>query len=201
MIIDPQRVPPLASYRLLASAIVPRPIAFVSTVSTDGVYNLAPFSFFNAICAEPPVVGFCPTFRVPAKDTLTNIRNTKEFVVNVVSEEIAEPMNVCAGEYAADVDEFRVSGLTPVPSQVVAPPRVLESRVSMECKLMQIVEVSQRARGGSLILGEVLRFHVDDEVMDGPIIDPGKLRAVGRMGGNTYVRTRDRFEMVRPVVA
>jgi flavin reductase (DIM6/NTAB) family NADH-FMN oxidoreductase RutF len=199
MIIDPQTISSLTCYRLMAGAIVPRPIAFVSTISVEGVHNLAPFSFFNAVCAEPPVVSFCPTFRVPPKDTLANIQATGEFVVNIVSEEIAAQMNACAGEYPAAVDEFEISGLTPVAGDLVRPSRVLESRVSMECRLVQIVEVSRQPRGGSLVLGEVVRFHVDDAVSDGRTIDPDALRAVGRMSGNSYVRTRDRFELIRPV--
>lgn len=200
MIIDPQTVPALTSYRLLAGAIVPRPIAFVSTVAADGICNLAPFSFFNAVCAEPPVVSFCPTYRVPPKDTLANIQAVGEFVVNIVSEEIAAQMNACAAEYAASVDEFAIAGLTPVASDLVRPPRVKESRVSMECRLVQIVKVSTRPLGGSLVLGQVVRFHLEEGLFDGRTIDPDRLRAVGRLSGNSYVRTRDRFEMVRPVL-
>ena len=125
---------------------------------------------------------------------------TGEFVVNIVSEEIAEQMNLCSGEYPHGVDEFEVSGLTPVPSDLVRPPRVRESHVNMECKLIQILDVSTRPRGGSLIIGEVIRFHVDDAIVDNFRIDPDKLRAIGRMGGNEYARTRDRFEMIRPKV-
>jgi flavin reductase (DIM6/NTAB) family NADH-FMN oxidoreductase RutF len=177
--------------------LFPRPIAFVSTLSADGVYNLAPFSFFNAVCAEPPVVSFCPTVRVPPKDTLANIQATKEFVINIVSEEIAEQMNVCAGEYSTEVDEFGLSGLTPIPSDIVRPPRVLESHVNMECRMIQVIEVSTLPRGGNLVLGEVVRFHVDDAVVTNSGIDPDKLRAIGRMSGSSYVRTRDRFDLIR----
>jgi flavin reductase (DIM6/NTAB) family NADH-FMN oxidoreductase RutF len=198
LIIDPQSTPAINSYKLLIGSIVPRPIAFVSTISASGVRNLAPFSFFNAICGEPPTVCFATGVRVPRKDTLSNIQATGEFVVNIVSEEIGEPMNLCAGEYPAEVDEFDVSHLTAVPSDLVRPPRVLESHVNMECKLVQILEISTRPMGGSLIIGEVIRFHVDDDIIDNFRIDPAKLRAIGRMGGNTYTRTRDRFDMIRP---
>lgn len=200
MIVDPASTPPLACYKLLIGAVVPRPIGFISTLSATGQYNLAPFSFFNAICGDPPVVAFSTTFRVPPKDTLVNVQATGEFVVNIVSEEIAEQMNLCAGEYPFGVDEFKISGLTPVPSDLVRPPRVLESHVNMECKLMQIIEVSARPWGGTLVLGEVIRFHVDDAIVEDFRIDPDKLRAIGRMGGNTYARTRDRLEMIRPAV-
>jgi flavin reductase (DIM6/NTAB) family NADH-FMN oxidoreductase RutF len=204
VIVDPASVPPSTSYKLLIGSVVPRPIAFVSTVSAAGVPNLAPFSFFNAICGEPPIVCFAPMVRNPSKDTLRNVRETGEFVVNIVSEEIAEQMNLTSGDYPPEVDEFNVSGLTPAASDLVRPPRVRESHVNMECKLFQIVEVSTLPWGGSLVLGEVIRFHVDDAVLDGSgdkfRIDPGRLRAIGRMGGNVYARTRDRFDMVRPQV-
>jgi len=186
------------NYKLLIGSIVPRPIAFVSTISAEGVYNLAPFSFFNAVCAEPPVITFASGYRVPPKDTLANVRATGEFVVNIVSEEIAEAMNLCSGEYPAGVSEFTVSGLTPVASDLVRPPRVRESRVNMECKVLQIVDVSTRPKGGSLVIGEVVRFHIDEDIVSQHKIDAGKLRAIGRMGGNEYIRTRDRFQMIRP---
>ncbi len=200
MTIDPASTSPVINYKLLIGSVVPRPIAFVSTVSIDGVRNLAPFSFFNAICGEPPVVCFSTAVRVPRKDTLANIQATGEFVVNIVSEEIAEQMNLASGDYPHDRDEFEISGLTPVPSDLVRPPRVRESHVNMECKLMQIVEVSTKPRGGSLIIGEVIRFHVDDAIVENFRIDPDKLRAIGRMGGDEYCRTRDRFTMIRPKV-
>jgi flavin reductase (DIM6/NTAB) family NADH-FMN oxidoreductase RutF len=199
MIIDPRTVSSIANYRLLSGAVIPRPIAFVSTISPGGVRNLAPFSFFNAVCSEPPVVSFCPTVREPLKDTLANVLATREFVVNIVNEAIAAQMNICAAEFPADVDEFEVSGLTAVASDVVKPPRVLESPVSMECRLIEVVDVSRLPRGASLVLGEVVRFHVDDRVVSNDVIDPDKLRAVGRMSANSYVRTRDRFELIRPV--
>jgi len=199
VIIDPASIPAANAYKILIGAIVPRPIGFISTVSSGGVFNLAPFSFFNGVCGDPPVVCFAPNARTPRKDTLVNIQATGEFVVNIVSEEIAEQMNLCSGNYPPEVDEFRVSGLTPVASDIVRPPRVLESHVNMECKALQVIEVSTRPWGGSLVLGEVVRFHVDDAIIDSRFrIDPDKLRAIGRMGGTSYTRTRDRFDMIRP---
>ena len=132
------------------------------------------------------------------KDTLRNIEAVKEFVVNVVSEELAEQMNMCSAEFPPDVDEFEVSGLTPIASDLVKPPRVKESHINMECRLLQIVDVSTKPLGGSLVIGEVLRFHIDDAVFDSYKIDPDKLHAIGRMGGPTYTRTTDRFDMTRP---
>ena len=200
MKIDPKTVPAPVSYRLLVGSVVPRPIAFVSTRSTAGVNNLAPFSFFNAVCGDPPVVLFCPVWRDPMKDTLANVRETREFVVNIVNEDIVEQMNVCSAEFPANVDEFAMSGLTPVASDLVRAPRVAESPVSMECTLLQVVEISGRPLGGNIVIGEVVRFHVDDRVVDAGSyrIDAEKLRAVGRMSGYDYARTRDRFSIVRP---
>jgi len=190
-------------YKLMVGVIVPRPIAFVSTISADGIRNLAPFSFFTGISANPPVICFSPMVRGSdgtRKDTLLNIETVKEFVVNVVSEEFAEKMNICAAEFSPEVDEFEMSGLTPVASDLVKPARVKESLISMECRLIDIVEVSTKPLGGSLVIGEVLRFHVDDALIDNYKIDPDKLHAIGRMGGPTYTRTTDLFDMVRPKV-
>jgi len=202
MLIDPATKDPFDVYRLLSGAILPRPIAFVSTLSAQGVRNLAPFSFFTVISANPPVICFCPMIRGgerPKKDTLVNIEATREFVVNIVSEDFAAKMNLCSGEYPPDVDEFELSGLTPVPSELVKPARVKESRVNMECKLHQILHVSPKFLGGSLVMGEVLRFHVQDSMINQICeIDPDQLNAIGRMAGPVYVRTKDRFEMVRP---
>jgi flavin reductase (DIM6/NTAB) family NADH-FMN oxidoreductase RutF len=200
MIFDPTEATAQTNYKLLIGSIVPRPIAFVSTISAEGIHNLAPFSFFTAISGNPPVVCFSPTHRMPPKDTLANIRATGEFVVNIVSEEIAAQMNLCSGDYPPATDEFEISGLTPIPSDLVRPSRVKESRVNMECRVLQIVDVSARPLGGSLVIGEVLRFHVDDAIVEDFRIDPDKLRAVGRMGGTAYARTLDRFDMTRPVV-
>ena len=201
MIVDPREAGPQNVYKLLIGAVVPRPIAFVSTVDCDGVRNLAPFSFFTAIGANPPVVCFCPVRRVgpaPQKDTLRNITETREFVVNVVSEEFAQQMNICSTEFPPDVDEFKASGLTPIASDLVKPPRVAESHVNMECRLYLTMEFGALPGSGNLVIGEVLRFHDDDRIVDDFKIDPQKLHAIGRMGGATYARTTDRFEMPRP---
>lgn len=201
VIIDPSTTAPQDIYKLLIGAVVPRPIAFVSTITPEGVTNLAPFSFFTVASANPPVLCFTASFREPRKDTLVNIRATKEFVVNIVSEEFAAKMNVTSGEYPYGVDEFAVSGLTPTASDVVRPPRVKESHVNMECRLLHTIEVSNQPLGGTLILGQVVRFHVDDAVVEEFRIDPEKLAAVGRMAGNSYIRTTDRFDMIRPQIA
>jgi flavin reductase (DIM6/NTAB) family NADH-FMN oxidoreductase RutF len=199
--IDPREAGFQNVYKLLIGAVVPRPIAFVSTLSREGVPNLAPFSFFTAVSANPPVICFCPVRRpgpAPYKDTLSNILSTGEFVVNIVSEEFAEKMNATSAEFPPEVDEFQASGLTAVPSDLVRPPRVAESHVQMECKLYLTIEFGELPGSGNLVLGEVVRFHVDDPYFDDFKIDPEKLRPIGRMGGSTYTRTTDRFEMARP---
>jgi flavin reductase (DIM6/NTAB) family NADH-FMN oxidoreductase RutF len=198
---DPAKHSPGEIYKLMIGAIVPRPIALVSSVDEANVRNLAPFSYFTACSSNPPVVVFCPILRpLPpmAKDTLHNIMATREFVVNIVSEEFVDRMNATAATVGPEVDEFALSGLTPIASDLIKPARVAESHVQMECRLLQIVQVSDKPGGGSLVLGEVKRFHVDPDLIENFRIDPDKLRAVGRMAGSTYVRTTDRFDLERP---
>ncbi len=188
-------------YKLMVGSIVPRPIALVSSLDEKNVRNLAPFSYFTACSSNPPVVVFCPILRPAprqAKDTLRNIIATREFVVNIVSEDFAQGMNATAAQVPPEVDEFELSGLTPIASELIKPPRVAESRIHMECRLLQTVQVSDKPGGGTLVLGEVLRFHVREDLIDDFRIDPDKLRAIGRMAGSTYARTTDRFELERP---
>jgi flavin reductase (DIM6/NTAB) family NADH-FMN oxidoreductase RutF len=198
---DPANHSPGDIYKLMIGAIVPRPIALVSTVDGADVRNLAPFSYFTACSSNPPVVVFCPILRPAppmAKDTLRNIMATREFVVNIVSEEFAERMNATSAQVGPEIDEFELSGLTPMASELIKPARVAESHVHMECRLLQVVQVSDQPGGGSLVLGEVLRFHVRQDLIDNFRIDPDKLRAIGRMAGSTYARTTDRFDLERP---
>ena len=203
MILLPDRASRQDVHRILIGAVVPRPIAFVSTVSADGVFNVAPFSFFNAVCSDPPVICFAAS-RPPSgdgrskKDTLANIEATGEFVVNIVSESFADEMNLTAGNYPAEVNEFSVAGLTAVKSELVKPPRVGQSHVNFECKLTHNILVSDRPGGSNLILGEAVCIHVDEAILTDNRIDPDRLRAIGRMGGISYVRTADRFELDRP---
>lgn len=199
---NPAEHPASDIYKLMIGLIVPRPIAFVSSLDAAGTCNLAPFSYFTGCSTNPPVVCFCAAVRSgpsPQKDTLQNILATREFVVNIVSEEFAAQMNACSAEVAPDVDEFALSGLTPLPSDLVKPPRVGESKAQMECRLREIVHVSDKPGGGTLVLGDVLLFHVLESVLlDGLKVDPDQLNAIGRMGGPTYTRTHDRFDMQRP---
>jgi len=198
---DPAEHLPQNIYKLMVGCVVPRPIAFVSSVDEQGIYNLAPFSYFSAVCSKPPTVLFCPAVRLTTgkpKDTLRNVLATKEFVINIVSEEIAAEMNQTAAEVGPEVDEFELAGLTPLPSETVRVPRVAESPVQMECRLREVVTISAAPGGGSIVIGEVLRFHVKEDLFDNYRIDPEKLNAVGRMGGPTYCRTQDRFDLERP---
>ncbi len=198
---DPDTTPAASVYKLLIGAVVPRPIAFVSSIDEQGVYNLAPFSFFTVCSANPPMVCFTAGNRqepLPHKDTLRNIMAVKEFVVNIVSEEFTAKMNAASQDVPPEVDEFELVGLTPVASELVKPPRVAESHVHMECRLRQVLHLSDRPNGGNLVLGDVLRFHVDETIVEDYKVDPGKLNAIGRAGGTTYVRTHDRFDIPRP---
>lgn len=200
--IDPTRHPSRQVYKLMTGIIVPRPIALVSTVDANGTANVAPFSFFCGVGSVPPTLLFCPTLHgdnpVQQKDTLANVEATGEFVVNVVSEAIAHAANITSSEVSPDVDEFALAGLTPIPGEVVRVPRVAESPAHMECKLLQVIYTSREPGGGVIVLGEIVRFHVREDLLDNFRIDPAGLDAVGRMAGNTWVRTRDRIELIRP---
>jgi flavin reductase (DIM6/NTAB) family NADH-FMN oxidoreductase RutF len=208
MIVSPSELEHKDLYGLLLNSVAPRPIARVSTVSASGQPNLAPFSFFNVVSVDPPLLGFSPGLRQSrlgasrgeAKDTLQNIRETKEFVVNVVTYELAEAMNLTSGEYEASVNEFEVAKLRPEASSVVRVPRVAESPVSFECKLHQIIDFSTAPTSGSLVLGEIVSIHIQDTNLKEGKLDRNSLDLIGRMGGLQYTRTTQRFEMVRPKV-
>jgi len=200
MLFDFSVIPPRERYKLFVSTIVPRPIAWVVSQDLSGRLNAAPFSFFNAFAGDPPVVGIGIGSHEPGrpKDTRLNIRDTKQFVVNLVPEEAAEAMNVTAIDFEPGVNELAQAGLTAIPSVYVKPPRIAESPVSMECELMQIVELGTES---GLVLGRVLAMHVrEDLVLDAGkhYIDTPKLKLIGRMhGAGWYARTSDLFLMER----
>jgi len=185
--------------RVLTGVVVPRPIAFVSSVSSDGIVNLAPFSFFNAMAYDPAtiVLGISRSAGWKAKDTLANIEATGEFVVSVVVDDIAEAMNSTAAEFPTDVDEFKIADLTQKPAELVSAPLVSESPVNMECKLIQIVEIGDGTNHG-IVIGQILLMHVRDDIINGHRINHQRLRPVGRLAGNMYCKTDDVYEMVRP---
>lgn len=195
MIIDPSQISPGDLYRFMISVVVPRPIAFVSTVSTAGALNVAPFSYFNAITNQPPLLGISVNRRagVP-KDTARNIEQTGEFVVNTVDEALGARMVEASGDWPEDVDEFALTGLTPVASDLVRPPRVGESPISMECRLYKLIELGATC----LVVGEIVRAHVKDEVLTEGRVDIEKLRPLARLGGDGYSVVRGVVHMPRP---
>jgi flavin reductase (DIM6/NTAB) family NADH-FMN oxidoreductase RutF len=193
---------PRDRYKLLVSTVTPRPIAWVTTTDEAGTLNAAPYSFFNAVCGSPPtvVIGVGARPEGGLKDTGANIRATRQFVVNLVSHANAEAMNVTAIEFPHEIDELNQAGLTPVASLKVAPPRIAESPVSMECELLTIVEVGSQ----NVVFGTVLAIHVrDDCVLDAArcYIDTPRLDLLGRLhGAGWYSRQTDLFEMPRIAV-
>jgi flavin reductase (DIM6/NTAB) family NADH-FMN oxidoreductase RutF len=184
-------------YKLITGLAVPRPIGWIGTLSGEGVPNLAPYSFFNAISGDPPMVVFSAGAGV-RKDSAANARETGEFTVNVVTEEVAEAMNATSATVEAEVDEFVHAGLTAVPGLVVAAPRVAEAKAQMECTVTDVLKVGRPEGGNWLVVGEVVAFHVAGDLLDGTRVDQARLKAVGRHAGNWYSHATDLFEMVRP---
>ncbi|WP_029523087.1 flavin reductase family protein [Persephonella sp. KM09-Lau-8] len=199
MEIDIKSLEPKQIYKLMTSIIVPRPIAWVSTVSKDGIYNLAPFSYFAGISSDPPLllisVGSKETKE--KKDTWQNIEDTGEFVVNMVTKETLEKMNITALPFDREIDEFEKAGLTPVPSSIVKAPRVKESPVNIECKRFEIIKIGKMG----IILGEVLKVHVKEDILNEKgYVDTTKLEIIGRLGGANYclINKENTFELKRP---
>jgi flavin reductase (DIM6/NTAB) family NADH-FMN oxidoreductase RutF len=200
--IDPSNLEWREAHELLVGAIVPRPIAFVATVGKDGVLNVAPFSFFSGVCCKPALVGVGIEGRRDGrrKDTIINIESSKEYVIAVVTEALAEAMNQASTDYASDVDEFKEAGLTPAKADIVKAPMVAESPVNLECRVVQILEFGSAARRSNFVIGEVLRVHIKDDLYLNDAIQMSKLKAIGRLGGQLYCRTTDLFEMERPFI-
>ena len=203
MIFDPTEKPFSEIHKLMIGSIVPRPIALVSTTSKDGNNNVAPFSYFNGVCSSPPTIMFAPARRGwdgHEKDTLINIRNNQEFVINIVSESFAEKMVKCSTDFDPNIDEFQVSGLTPESSSKVSPPKVKESKINLECKLDQIVEIGDGTAGsGFVVLGTIVLFHIDDDIYEDGHILLDKLEPLGRLAGNWYTRPTDNLKITRQV--
>lgn len=200
MKVDPKALDLRESHEFLTSSVAPRPIAFVSTVGEDGIFNLAPYSFLAAIAVKPMLVGFTIGRKRSGdkKDTLLNIEFSGDFVINVVTENLAEAMNQTSKEYPRSVDEFAQVGLTAIRSDIIKSPMVKESPINMECRLVQLVEFGEAPRYNSFVIGEVVNIHVKEEIFVGNKIDFSRLKAIGRMGGESYCRTADTFEMKRP---
>jgi flavin reductase (DIM6/NTAB) family NADH-FMN oxidoreductase RutF len=204
MELSPAAVTQPDRYKILIGAIVPRPIAFVSTNSPEGQLNLAPFSFFNGVGSNPMTLLFCPANKPDGseKDSLRNAKpvsegGTGEFVVNVAIDAFARQVAACAEPLPYGESEFDLSGLTTAPSRTVKPPRVAESPISFECRTVQVIRTNPgQVAGGNIVIGEVVHIWVRDDLINERFhIDQGKLDAIGRMGGIEYTRTRDRFKL------
>lgn len=200
MIFNPEKLNTQDRYKIITGSIVPRPIAWVSSMDGAGRLNLAPFSYFTAVCTNPMTLIFCPGWsglRGRMKDTLYNVRETGEFVVNIVDEHTKEAMNLSATEFEAGVSEFEWAKVTPAHSQVVAVPRVAEAPVAFECKLQQIVSVQEGPGGGAAVFGEVVSIYVREDVYENGRILPEKLQPIGRLAGGRYAHINDFFVMDR----
>jgi len=201
MILKPEDLSIKDNYKLIIGSILPRPIALVSTLSDDGVLNLAPFSFFTGITSKPPTVGFAPALKGKEgdkKDTLANVESTGEFVVNVVTEDISDQMIKTASDVPPDVDEFEIAGFTAIDSEIVKPPRVKESPINLECKLFQVVYIGDGTEGsGAFVIGEIVAYHIDDALYNDGRIDTALLKPIGRLAGLDYTTLGRCFSMDR----
>jgi flavin reductase (DIM6/NTAB) family NADH-FMN oxidoreductase RutF len=205
MTIDPAQIPTRDLHQFILGAVAPRPIAFASTISADGVPNLAPYSFFNAFSSNPPILIFSSNRRVEnntTKDTLKNVQDTGEVVINVVPYHIVRQMALCSVEYGAEVDEFVKAGLTPLPSERVKPFRVAESPVNMECVVEDILPLGEKGGAGNLIICRIVLMHIHESVLtENGRIDPHKIDLMGRMGRFYYARASGSavYEITQPV--
>lgn len=189
--IDPEAIATKDLHQFIVGAVAPRPIAFASTIDENGVANIAPYSFFNAFSSNPPILVFSSNRRVGdngTKDTLHNVEKNKEVVINVVNYNMVRQMALASISYPSEVSEFDKSGLTPLPSETVAPFRIKESPVHFECRVQEIITLGDHGGAGHLIICKVLRLHIDQAVLNGERIDPQKLDLVGRLGRAHYVR-------------
>lgn len=188
------------NYKFLIGSILPRPIAVVSTKNEDGTNNIAPFSFFNGFSAKPMIVGFAPLIRTSTggkKDTVINIERDKEFVINFTTENNYEKVNLCSTELEYGEDEFKFAGLTPIESEVVKPMRLKESPIQFECKLREIISFGDKPGAGTLILGEVVRIHIDEEIYDNGRITTELWKPMGRGAGNDWFKTDSTVQIER----
>ncbi|MGB1102992.1 MAG: flavin reductase family protein [Crocinitomicaceae bacterium] len=204
--IDPKSLPIPQLHGYLLGAVGPRPIAFASTIDKDGVSNLAPFSFFNVFSANPPIMVFSPARSGrtnTTKDTYNNVKEVPEVVINVVNYELVHQMSLASSPYEPGIDEFKKTGLTPIPSETIKPFRVAESPVQFECKVNEVIELGDGGGAGNLVICEVTRIHINDDVLgDDGKIDQHKIDLVSRMGGNWYCRADEAsmFEITKPIV-
>ena len=202
--IDPKAVSTAALHGYMLGAVTPRPIAFASTIDPSGNVNLSPFSFFNVFSANPPIMIFSPARRGrdnTTKHTYENVLQVKQVVINIVNYDIVQQMSLSSTEYGKGVNEFEKAGLTPLASQTIKPPRVAESPVQFECRVNEVISLGTEGGAGNLVICEVLKMHINEAVLDPDgKIDPVKLDAVSRMGGNWYGRAKQgMFEVPKPL--
>ena len=204
--IDPNSISTKELHSILLTAVAPRPIALASTVDLNGIVNLSPFSFFNVFSANPPILIFSPARRVKdntTKHTLENVKTTNEVVINIVNHPIVEQMSLSSTEYGKGIDEFKKSGLTPIASNKVKPPRVLESPVAFECVVDNIIELGNEGGAGNLIISRVINIHINTKYMnESNQLDTKKLDLVARLGASWYTRvtTDSLFEIPKPIL-
>ena len=202
---NPKELPIPKLHQLLLGAIGPRPIAFASTIDAEGNHNLSPFSFFNVFSANPPILIFSPARSGrtnETKDTYKNVKAVPEVVINIVTYDIVQQMSLSSSPYAPNVDEFVKAGFTALDSHLVKPKRVAESPVQFECKVNEVIELGENGGAGNLIICEVVKFHIDEKIMDANgLIDQHKINLVSRMGGNWYCHANEAsmFEVVKPL--
>jgi flavin reductase (DIM6/NTAB) family NADH-FMN oxidoreductase RutF len=200
MQLDPSTLDYRDAYKLLIGTVLPRPVSFVSTLSADGVPNLSPFAFYNIVSAQPPIVivsvGRRPDGR--RKDTAANALTTGELVINVTTEDLIEPASLAAADWPSEADEFALAGLTPLPSVLVRPARVAESPINMECRLERYVTLGEGRAAHDVLFAQILLFHIRDDLYQDGRIDTLRLRPIGRLAGDIYVRVRDPFPVARP---
>lgn len=202
MEINPETLPHQSIYKILTGSVLPRPIGWISSIDLSGRPNLAPFSFFNVVCSNPPTVLFCPLIRGidgKKKDTLNNVRATNEFVVNIVTESLLPAMNASSVEAPAGFNEFEFAGLTLANSVTVKSPRVAESPIHFECRVREIIDINDAPGGGSIVIGTILHIHVADHILVGQDkINLAALQPIGRLAGGAYSRVTDIIELERP---
>jgi flavin reductase (DIM6/NTAB) family NADH-FMN oxidoreductase RutF len=199
MQLDPTALDYPALYKLMTGLVVPRPIAWVATLSASGHANLAPFSYFTVACAHPPTLLFCPNRRLNGakKDTLLNIEQRPEFVIHIVSAPLAAQMNQTSADYPPEVDECALVGLETVPASAISVPRIASAPAAFECRLSQIISVGD----GEIVLGEAVAIHLRDEIYRDGYVILEELDPVGRLAGNSYLRCTDTFKLRRPMLA
>ena len=191
-------------YQYLSAAVTPRPIAFVSTVDKNGNKNLSPFSFFNVFSINPPILVFSPVNRVrnnTSKDTLDNVRQIKECVISLVTEEIVQQVSLSSCDFDAETNEFQKAGFTELKSDLITPSRVKESPINFECRVNKVIELGKKGGSGNLVICEVLKIHLNEDILDNNKINPLKLKIASRLGGNWYGKiTQDSiYEITKPI--